>query len=695
MSTVTIIEEVYDSLALSNQQIDAGMQIIKCFMEEDQGIRWAILLAQMQSGKTETYLFVCCELIRRNIVKEVVIFSGNAETDLRDQLKKEVLGLGDAKFYGKYDIYLEEKEGLSLRQRRPIMDIVKTHIIVLWGTELNKHQKNYNNTLFVWEEAHHAQSVHQCPDKFLHKVGISADGDHGFLARKGNFVVSISATPFSEISDFVHHDQSKELVYMRPGIRYNSVKNIMEFGRLRSFKNVDTGLREALSLPHSSPKYGLVRITNKNEETVKAIIRACGWKYVFYDSKVYDQKNTTDAAAKDEGDKVWKGMKSEPTEDIIILLRNKCRMGKNLEKEHVLFVMETCKSSNTDTILQGLLGRVCGYSDGSDRVIVFLHRKIVDSGELERYIELTDGDGEMIIPSNATNIAKTTIIKKLHPIVPFIVSGLNLGENPSRNRILRRIRETVANPDFDYGQTEETQFQEVARKLNDKKNIEFAVHDVSTHLTGTGASKEKWHKVSSEFKRFRTTKDNMPKAELWHTGIDKNGKKEGRIINVFYYSKDNEYGIPAGSAYVHAVTECKNSVYIANTNVPKTTEREIFAHKLEDGSEVVSNGGFVIHMPLSTSRDSNDMKAFIIRFVELSLEFPESRSVNSQWDVNDNMFKGILVNREVEKSLLPGGEIYDEVIGRFGCVIYLTTSHVPLPEKIAKMGLKRYASINW
>ena len=145
MSTITIIEEVYDSLVLSSQQIDAGMQIIRCFMEEDQGIRWAILLAQMQSGKTETYLFVCCELIRLDLVMEVVIFSGNAETDLREQLKKEVLGLGDAKFYGKYDLYLEEVVGLGSRQRRPIMDIVKTHIIVLWGTELNKHQKNYSS----------------------------------------------------------------------------------------------------------------------------------------------------------------------------------------------------------------------------------------------------------------------------------------------------------------------------------------------------------------------------------------------------------------------------------------------------------------------------------------------------------------------------------------------------------------------
>lgn len=684
MSAIT--SEVYDALALSTQQIEAGLKIVKGFIEDPRGFRWAILLAQMQSGKTETYLFICCELIRLSVVNSVVIFSGNAETDLRDQLKKEVEGKGDAKFYGKYELYLEEVVGLNTRLRRPIMESVKTSIIVLWGTELNKHKNTYSNTLFVWEEAHHAQTVHQCPDKFLHKVGISADGNSSCLASKGNYVVSISATPFSEISDLVHNEQNKMLVYMRPGVGYNSVKTIMESGRLKSFKNVESGLRDALATPQNSPKYAIVRISNKNEETVKSVIRQNNWKFVVYDS-------IASGADKDEGSRIWNGMKNAPMENTVILLRGKCRMGKNLEKEHVLFVMETCKTSNTDTILQGLLGRVCGYSIGSNSVDVYLHRKIVDSGELQRYVDLTEGD--MIIPANACNLARTTIIKTLHPIVPFIVSGLNLSENPSRTRILRRIREAVANPDFDYGQTEVTQFQEVARKLNDKENIEFAVHDVSTHLTGTSASKEKWHKISSEFKRFRTTKDNMPKAELWHTGIEKNGKKEGRIINIFYYSKDNEYGISAGSAYIYGVTECKNSVYVAKTNIPKSTGREVFAHSLEDGSEVVANGGFVIHMPLSTSRDLQSMKSSIIRFVELSLEFSESRSVDSQWDNNDKMFKGILVNREVQRGLMPGGEIYEEVLSKFGFTIAMAESQEKLPEKIAKLGFMRYASIRW
>ena len=122
-------------------------------------------------------------------------------------------------------------------------------------------------------------------------------------------------------------------------------------------------MTQALNIPHSSPKYAIVRITNKNEETVKAIIKSNGWKCVVYDSVSTGQEKV-------EGKRVWDGMRAAPQVDTAILLRGKCRMGKNLEKKHILFVMETARQSRTDTVLQGLLGRVCGYSEGSDRIFV-------------------------------------------------------------------------------------------------------------------------------------------------------------------------------------------------------------------------------------------------------------------------------------------------------------------------------------
>jgi len=680
--------QVYDQYALSAEQVKAGEEIIKSFAEDSTNTRWIVLLAQMQSGKTETYLFVCCELLRLSIVNSVVIFSGNAETDLRDQLKKEVLGLGDAKFYGKYDLYLEENLGITSRQRREVLSLVKTNISVIWGTELNKIKKTYTKTLFIWEEAHHAQTIHQCPDKFLKKVGISADGDFDHLNEKGNFVVSISATPFSEISDIHYFEQQKKLVYMRPGVGYNSVKNILTSGRLKSFSSVESGLRTALATPHGSSKYAIVRISNKNEDTIKRVIGECGWNWVIFDS-------LSNGEAKDLGQKVWDGMKNAPERDIVILLRGKCRMGKNLEKEHVLFVMETAKSSNTDTVLQGLLGRVCGYSAGSDLVDVYLHQKIVKSGEIERYIDLTEG--QHIIPAKACNIAKTSVIKTRHPIIPFMVSNVD-SEGNSNKQIKSKIRKEISG-NFDFGRTEPEQFYEIRDKFLDtkaisEKKIEIVIHDV------TGNEQNRFEPVSKAIHHFKTTDDSLP-VSLWHTGVEKVKKdgtrfEEGRIINVFYYKNNDErYGILAGSAFIYGVTEKKNSIYVSKTNIPKTTGREVFAHNLEDGTEVVSNGSFVIQMPLDTSKNVSIMKQWISDFVELSLRFPDSRSVHSQWDNKDKMYKGIVMVQEVERALLPGGEIYQEIQSKFGFRIDLAKSDQPLDQKIVALGYVRYASINW
>ena len=69
----------------SEQQIAVADKITSD-MSRMSEIRWTTLLAQMQSGKTEAYLLVACEMLRISRVESVVVFSGNAETDLKDQL---------------------------------------------------------------------------------------------------------------------------------------------------------------------------------------------------------------------------------------------------------------------------------------------------------------------------------------------------------------------------------------------------------------------------------------------------------------------------------------------------------------------------------------------------------------------------------------------------------------------------------
>ena len=64
------------------QEISAAEQILDEFTRQ----QFVILLAQMQSGKTNTFKLVACEMLRQRIVKRVVIFSGNREVQLTEQL---------------------------------------------------------------------------------------------------------------------------------------------------------------------------------------------------------------------------------------------------------------------------------------------------------------------------------------------------------------------------------------------------------------------------------------------------------------------------------------------------------------------------------------------------------------------------------------------------------------------------------
>ena len=682
--------------AITNEHFEAANLIMKSFLSGN----WTILIAQMQSGKTFTFLLVCSEMLRLNLIENVIIFSGNAETDLRDQLKAKVTGK-DKEFEKAYRKFLRNKlrdenfDGDEADESERIMENILARITVIWGTELNKFKEHPENSLLIWEEAHFAQSLSQCPDKFLRRIGISADGDSAYLQAKNNFVLSVSATPFSELSDNIHNTQNKATVYLKPGNGYNSIKTIRDYGRLKTFTSVETGLTDALNTPRTSPKYALVRISNKNESKVISIINACGWAFVVFDSL---EKSDEDSKRANE---IWKNMGSAPARDTVILIRQKCRMGKNLNKHHVLFVMETAKSSNTDTVLQSLLGRVCGYSVGSDQIDVYLHEKIVNSGEIDRYIQLIEDINQsgqvLVLPKKAHNLKSTVAFKSMHPIVPFVVTDIDLSEIMSRRSIPKQVKEVINQDDFNFGKTQYSQFKEIKDKINtycdingykNTPEIEFEIHDVSSN------EKKRFNPISQAVKRYSETDAMMPES-LWTTGIEKGPRKEGRIIHLFCYKTDDiRFGIRAGSVVVYGVTKCHNDYYTEVTNIPRTTLREVFAHNLEDGTTIEGNGGFVIPLPGESCNKIEVMMENILEFVEISMRHDTCRSVSSQWDSKDREYKGIIVFNHVEKSLLPGGSIYNAVAEK-GFELKLTPSITPLPEKMLARGIKKFASISW
>lgn len=663
--------------SFSNQQTCSLRFAIEAFIRDV--IRWVILLAQMQSGKTETYLLIACELIRRKLVKNVVIFSGNTETDLRDQLKDQ-LKVG-SKFFEKYVNMRSEEEAKTRNmtsfqefrmldtQIREEVTAILSKFIVIWGCELNAYSgPNLDNVfedmLFIWEEAHHAQSLDQRPAKFLAKIGVSADGNPEHLERNNNYMMTISATPFSELSDNLRQMQGKCVVKMTPGDSYVSVKNIKESGRIVPFTKKEDGIKQALQLPKSGKNwYGIIRFQQKHEDIVKMLVESNGWKWVEYDSVSSDRK---------KGETTWKNMDKEPAENTVILIRGKCRMGKNLEKKHLLFVFETSKQSNTDTVLQSLLGRTCGYSEGSDSVIVYLSERIVKSGEIERYIDMWDREGVQIMPTCANNLTDKKV-KSHVPIIPIAIQSTR--KSNDRKDILKDVKDAFTRGERLVNKNSSAAFFEVRNKVltfeSSKLNCRFLKSSKEHHLTRAKNIHEAFeHSIPKEFGAGGCVDDT--EIKIW--------------VNKGEFDTNTIY-----------VTSIVTREDIDAFNIPATTGREVFATRLEDETEVVGNGGMTIRLSSHTANNVTAMKTELCQnMIEVSLRTQGcDRKVASCWDDREKEFKGVLVNQDVYAQLQKGGSIYEHVKREYGLLLHTCKPSGPQPKGIASRGFIKLASISW
>ena len=126
-----ICENVFNpDTDLSHQQITAGNKVLEFY---GSGVRWVVLFAQPQSGKCDTFYYVASECLRQEKVQRVVIFSGNPEKELGEQLK-----LNKEKFLEKYSGYLEDNIGLTRQQRTNVKNLIRERIDVRWGADLQK-----------------------------------------------------------------------------------------------------------------------------------------------------------------------------------------------------------------------------------------------------------------------------------------------------------------------------------------------------------------------------------------------------------------------------------------------------------------------------------------------------------------------------------------------------------------------------
>jgi hypothetical protein len=363
-------------------------------------IHWQLLESPMQSGKTETFLLTAFEMLRQGTVEHVVIMSGSADLKLKDQTIFNYTAHRSS-FIRKYYNYLLKNLTYSLDEVHSLVNASIQAVSIAWGNcDIKSHVPKDGTTLVIWDESHYAQSIGQAPDKFWRKYHVCADGSS---MPDNVYVLAVSATPISELSNLYTYDQPKIHVKMEVGDNYNSIQKMVDTGRLHYFDDWETQLRSCAGGSAAPAQYCIVRATPKNYRAIETIMSEFGWKVFYFDSH-------SPKSSEQEWDEMSQG--KAPVQNTCFILKHKCRMGQNIYKKHICFVFETCIHSKTDTLLQSLAGRACGYGPGADTIHVYIHHSY--RAQIDTYIR-----GDYNLWAMNTLVSKTGATRVLKAGLPM------------------------------------------------------------------------------------------------------------------------------------------------------------------------------------------------------------------------------------------------------------------------------------
>lgn len=553
--------------------------------------RYAILLAQMQSGKTMTYKLIACEMMRQERVERTVIFSGTSDTDLRAQttINTQKLSPDDNKFIQLYSAYLKSiGEPLHEWAIKGLLGNIR----VVWGTQMKRFEKE-GRTLFIWEESHYAQSQNQGVDKFLSLVGIDATGG----CSSDDYALSVSATPFSELADIHNLGQSKIVVRLTPGKGYVGVKTLDETNRIRPY--TEDSLPEILDA-HDELGYIIMRAPEKMAERVEGEFEAKGWLIERCDMEHKMNLNAVLGTA--------------PAQKTVIFIKGMLRMGKVLIKTHILCVIET--GSKTDTILQGLLGRCCGYY--TEHIIVYVKRYNIS--EIRKFIQMSEG--EDVVPSNGMNVRK----KVHHDLTPCIPLKVTRTDCVHGDRVWEDICPNIL----------------AARAPGD---LVFHENDADPFWRGNTRVPEMRQRIKEVM--FETRRATLAGEAIGSTLlVHKNKARWGAQINHAWERKKDERnfevdgrgGCGAGGADQVVVWEYSDTqLYITmqfaaepdNESVPETTGREVFCRASE-----FMYGGFEINVSGNTRLIPSMLESELRKFIQLSREHDSAKKITKNGSYN-------------------------------------------------------------
>jgi len=398
------------------EQKTAASNIFAAFTNKEAVMKYALLSAFCQSGKSGAFHYLIRLMLQMGIIQHAYILCGSAETILRDQAKEDA-----KKFNPEY--YKDNNTGA---------------IQVYFRQDLASSNLDVVNALIIVDESHLDQGYDQMLAKFLRDChgGISMDGNPAPLKEKNTFFLSVDATPYAEIAALEHEESyPKYLETLVPGQGYYGLAQYNFDGRLKeTFSIAGQPIRFAKILKEYPKKYALLRLTNmgkkskEDEEKVVEICQKLGLPVCYY---LEGKKNIAITQKEKMELRLNSSLEEVPEKTTVVIFRGTLRAGKVVPKQHIGFVWEGSANGKTDSLVQGLPGRMCGYDfnkDGS-KPMLFVPpsslkenlTKVIKASEMMRAII-----GGLVLPLKATNLKKVRLANiaadGLHMLPPISVN---------------------------------------------------------------------------------------------------------------------------------------------------------------------------------------------------------------------------------------------------------------------------------
>ena len=657
-------------------QIETANNLIHAFMNG--GFFYAMLIALMQSGKTGVFMLVGAELIRLGFIDAFVVLCASADTELVHQLNNP------EDFWISYRKYLHHEKHIDVDSVEEIAKDIKNKYSCLCGRKLNNSFIAQGKTLFITDESHYGQSCKQQLDAFYKKMGLQPDGSK---SENGHLMLSVSATPFSEMIDNDRLKQKKHVEKMKVGPGYWGIEQMFAGHKIQEFKkdHIAVRIQELVRSSYDGgPNIGWIRSRGKGnyQEIVEKECILRGVEFILYDQE-YKEKLIEEVV--------------KETKPICIFLKNRMSMGKCLPgKNKSLWAIET-NCSKLDTILQGLPGRFCGYeSSGSgDHTTIYLQRSTIQLIRDSLYVKSMRSDEKVYGDfKRAMNTKKTKTGNTLHPCIPEKVE-INLNEyqwEGTTEDLKRIVCDCVTNSGFDTASINNSKYpgslDKLKRDIVDTHNITFSDIDADTYINnGHEKRLEEYHNEKELMEETGSGSgwqtSTCSTIRVWHKGpIQSIQRMESPFVKLWLQFRTDVPPPPGVFRYGTA----------------NTTGKEIFQHRNSDGSIVHQNGSLAFGLRPETATNVSCMQASMVEAIDMSQRPSELQSYNrisSEQSSTTSEVNGILVNDEVYKALLPRGQIYKYILERHEKKITIHKFNGRPPSNLPSWCKTRLSSISW